>query len=136
MAAKYAKSVIGVEIVEQAIKDAKNNAKENGITNAEFILGSAETIASSLADDGKKADVVFIDPPRKGSDEITLDSIVKMSPEKIVYVSCNPSTLARDLAYLKDKGYITKKVQPVDMFPNTSHVECCLLLCRKDLIEE
>ncbi len=131
MAAKYAGSVIGVEIVEQAIKDAKNNAKENGILNAEFIAGSAETIALSLADSGKKADVVFIDPPRKGSDEITLDSIAKMSPEKIVYVSCNPSTLARDLAYLKGKGYVTKKVQPVDMFPNTSHVECCVLLCRE-----
>lgn len=131
MAAKYAKSVIGVEIVEQAIKDADNNAKKNGIDNAEFIEGSAETIAPKLAESGKKADVVFIDPPRKGSDELTLDCIVKMAPKKIVYVSCNPATLARDLMYLREKGYITKKVQPVDMFPNTSHVETVVLLSRK-----
>ena len=128
MAAKYAKSVIGVEIVEQAIKDAEKNAEANGIKNAEFIAGSAETIASQLADSGKKADVIFIDPPRKGSDETTLDCIAKMAPEKIVYVSCNPATLARDLSYLKSKGYETKKVQPVDMFPNTSHVETVALL--------
>jgi len=131
LAAKYAEKVIGVEIVEQAIKDAKNNAKNNGIKNAEFIAGSAETIALELSESGQKANVIFIDPPRKGSDEVTLDSIAKMSPEKIVYVSCNPATLARDLAYLKEKGYETKKVQPVDMFPNTSHVECCVLLCRE-----
>jgi len=128
MAAKYAKSVIGVEIVEQAIEDAKNNSRINGIENTEFIAGSAETIASQLAENGKKADVIFIDPPRKGSDEITLDCIARMSPEKIVYISCNPATLARDLAYLKSKGYMTKKVQPVDMFPNTSHVETVVLI--------
>lgn len=131
MAAKYSKKVIGVEIVEKAIEDAKMNAVENGIENAEFIAGSAETISVDLTKKGVKADVVFIDPPRKGSDEITLDCIVEMNPEKIVYVSCNPSTLARDLRYLEDKGYKVKMVQPVDMFPNTSHVETVVLLSRK-----
>lgn len=131
MAAKYAKSVVGVEIVEQAIKDAKNNAIDNGIKNAEFIAGSAETISFELAKSGKKADVIFIDPPRKGSDEKTLDCIAEMSPEKIVYISCNPATLARDLAYLKTKGYKTKKVQPVDMFPNTGHCEVVCALQRQ-----
>ena len=138
LAAKSAGKVIGVEIVDQAIKDAIENAKENKISNAEFITGSAETISVELSDSGIKADVIFIDPPRKGSDEVTLDCICKMSPEKIVYISCNPATLARDLAYLEMKGYKTIKVQPVDMFPNTNHVETVVLLSQlkpDDVIE-
>ncbi|MBR5156378.1 MAG: 23S rRNA (uracil(1939)-C(5))-methyltransferase RlmD [Clostridia bacterium] len=129
-AAKKAARVIGVEIVEQAIKNAEENAKRNGIKNAEFYTGSAEDISQKLLDKGLSPDVIFIDPPRKGSDEVTLNAILNMSPEKIVYVSCNPATLARDLKYLTAGGYALKKIQPVDMFPNTVHVECCVLLCR------
>ncbi len=129
-AAKKSARVIGVEIVEQAIKNARENAKRNGIKNAEFYTGSAEDISQKLLDEGLSPDVIFIDPPRKGSDEITLNAILNMSPEKIVYVSCNPATLARDLKYLTAGGYALKKIQPVDMFPNTVHVESVALLSR------
>ncbi len=135
-AAYYAKSVIGVEIVDVAIKDAKENAKMNSVKNAEFYCGAAEDVVPKLINGGTKPDVVIIDPPRKGSDEKTLTAIVKATPERIVYVSCNPATLARDVKFLEENGYELKTATPVDMFPNTEHVECCVLLCRKDLIEE
>ncbi|MBE7034717.1 MAG: 23S rRNA (uracil(1939)-C(5))-methyltransferase RlmD [Ruminococcaceae bacterium] len=129
-AAGQAKRVIGVEIVPSAIENAKENAMRNNIKNAEFILGSAETIAPQLAEKGIRPDVICIDPPRKGADAMALDAIIKMAPEKVVYVSCNPATLARDAKYLCANGYSLIKSIPTDMFPNTSHIECCALLCR------
>lgn len=129
-AARKAGHVIGVEIVPQAIENAKENAKRNGIKNAEFILGSAEEIAPKLANEGKAPQVVFVDPPRKGCDEAALSAILKMNPKKIVYVSCNPATLARDAKRLCQKGYTLQEAVPTDMFPNTSHVEAVVLLQR------
>jgi 23S rRNA (uracil1939-C5)-methyltransferase len=122
--AKHAKKVFGVEIVPEAIDDAKNNAKLNGIDNAEFFVGAAEKVMSWWKAQGLKPDVVVVDPPRKGCDEELLQAIIEMKPKKVVYVSCNPSTLARDLRILEDGGFKTVEVQPVDMFPQTSHVEC------------
>lgn len=130
--ADKAKNVFGVEIVPQAIENAKENAKLNKIENAEFICGSAEEIIPQKYEEGKKADVVFLDPPRKGCDVKLLETLKEMKASKIVYISCNPATLARDLKYLIDSGYDLKKVQPVDMFPQTSHVETCVLLTLKN----
>ncbi len=130
--ARKVKKVIGVELVKEAIVDAKNNADLNGINNVEFHVGAAEDVVSRLYSEGVNADVVVIDPPRKGCDEVLLDVIVKIEPKRVVYVSCNPATLARDLRYLEDRGYKTVEVQPVDMFPQTAHVECCCLLSRAD----
>ena len=131
-AAKNAKEVVGVEIVEKAISDAKENARKNSIKNAEFYCGAAETIVPSLIDTkGFSPDVVIIDPPRKGSDEKTLGAILKANPKKIVYVSCNPATLARDARFLADGGYNLQKIVPVDMFPHTEHVESVALLCKE-----
>jgi len=127
---KRAKKVYGVEVVGQAIEDAKVNAYINGITNAEFILGESEELIPKLYKEGIKADVVVVDPPRKGCDEKLLEVIVKMAPKRMVYVSCNPSTLARDLKYMTSNGYEIKEVQPVDQFPQTVHVECVVLMSR------
>ncbi|TDL30596.1 23S rRNA (uracil(1939)-C(5))-methyltransferase RlmD [Jeotgalibacillus sp. S-D1] len=126
--AQKAKKVYGVEIVEQAIEDAKINAELNGIDNAEFEAGPAEVVIPRWHKEGKKADVIVVDPPRKGCDEALLTTILEMKPKRVVYVSCNPGTLARDLRVLEDGGYQTKKVQPVDMFPQTSHVEAVAVL--------
>ncbi|MCX8132035.1 MAG: 23S rRNA (uracil(1939)-C(5))-methyltransferase RlmD [Clostridia bacterium] len=126
-----AKRVYGVEVVEEAIRDAEKNAELNSVDNVEFIAGEAEKVIPELYKQGVKADVVVVDPPRKGCDEVLLDTLVKMQPERIVYVSCNPSTLARDLKYLSENGFRTVEVQPVDMFPHTTHVECVVRLDRK-----
>lgn len=126
--AQKAKKVIGVEIVEDAVKNACENAKRNGIKNAEFYCGAVEDVIEDLYKKGERADVVVLDPPRKGSDEKTLDIILKMNPEKIIYVSCGPATLARDLKFLEKGGYKTQKVTPVDMFPQTAHVESVAVL--------
>src|SRR5699024_3767237 len=126
--AQKAKKVYGVEIVPEAIADAKDNAKINNITNAEFFVGEAEKVMDWWKVQGLKPDVVVVDPPRKGCDVDFLDATINMQPKRIVYVSCNPSTLARDLRILEDGGYETKEVQPVDMFPQTTHVECCVWL--------
>lgn len=134
--AQKAKSVVGIEIVEDAIRDARINAKVNGLDNTEFYAGKAEEVVPELYAKGKRADVVVVDPPRKGCDERVLETIVNMKPERVVYVSCNPSTLARDLAYLDAKGYKTVEVQPVDMFPHSMHVETVCQLMRKDLFEK
>ncbi len=131
-AAKQAKQVVGVEIVDKAIEDAKENADRNGIQNAEFYCGAAEDVVPRLIEKKFRPDVVIIDPPRKGSDEKTLSAILEAKPKRIVYVSCNPATLARDARFLADGGYELKTATPVDMFPNTEHVECCLLLCREE----
>lgn len=130
-AATRAKSVIGVEIVPEAITDAKENAKRNNIENAEFYCAAAEKIVPELIRNGETPNMVILDPPRKGSDEKTLSAIVQAKPERIVYVSCNPATLARDAKFLCDNGYEVKKTTAVDMFPHTTHVECCVMLCRE-----
>lgn len=127
IASKKVKEVIGVEIVKDAIKDAKTNALHNNINNANFVLDDASDFMVNLSKTSEKIDVVFVDPPRKGCDERFLSSIMKLSPKKIIYISCNPSTLARDLGILKEK-YTIKEIQPVDMFPHTYHVETIALL--------
>lgn len=126
--AQKAKKVFGVEVVPEAIEDAKRNAELNGIINAEFAAGEAEVVIPKWYKEGNNADVLVVDPPRKGCDETFLQTIIEMKPQKVVYVSCNPATLARDLRILEDGGYKTVEVQPVDMFPQTTHVECCVLL--------
>ena len=130
LAAQAAK-VIGVEIVEAAVKDARENAKLNHINNAEFHTGAAEAVVPKLLQQGYRADVVVVDPPRKGCDKTLLKTITIMQPKRIVYVSCNPATLARDLKYLNENGYKALEAQPVDMFPQTSHVECIALIQRE-----
>lgn len=129
--AQKAGNVYGVEIVPEAIEDAKKNAALNGITNVEFAVGEAETVIPKWYEEGIEADVLVVDPPRKGCDEKLLQTIIDMKPQKVVYVSCNPATLARDLRILEDGGYKTLKVQPVDMFPQTTHVECVARLVLK-----
>ncbi|EDK35548.1 23S rRNA (uracil(1939)-C(5))-methyltransferase RlmD [Clostridium kluyveri] len=128
-----AKKVYGVEIIPQAIENANMNAAENGIDNVEFITGKSEKVIPELIKKGVRADVVVVDPPRKGCEEALLHSIADMRPRTIVYVSCDPATLARDLAILRDFGYRVEKVQPVDMFPQTSHVETIVSLQRENL---
>ena len=130
--AKKAKRIIGAEIVPEAVLDAKRNALENGIENAEFICADAGEAAQELSSRGIKPDVVLLDPPRKGCSEMLLAEIVKMSPERIVYVSCDPSTLARDCFRLKDLGYETKRLAAADLFPRTVHVETVVQLVRKN----
>lgn len=129
---KKAKKVYGVEIVPEAIENAKINASENKVHNTEFIVGEAEKVIPKLISEGVKADVVVVDPPRKGCDRVLLEAISSMAPKTIVYVSCDPGTLARDLGILDELGYKTIEIQPVDMFPQTTHVECVVLITRKD----
>ena len=131
IAAKKAGKVIGVELNKDAVKDARINAKENKITNAAFYQGDAGRFMVEMAAKGEKADVVFMDPPRAGSDERFLSSVVKLSPKKGIYISCNPETLARDLKYLTKHHYKVEKIQPVDMFPFCDHVETVCSLSRK-----
>ena len=118
-----AKEVYGVEIIPQAIENAKINAVENNVNNAHFYVGESEVVIPDLINQGIKADVVVVDPPRKGCDKKLLDAITNIDAKRIVYVSCDPSTLARDLAILEENGYKTMEVQPVDMFPHTAHIE-------------
>jgi len=129
--AKQAKKVYGVEIVPEAISDAKKNAELNGITNAEFVVGAAEKVMPWWTAQGLRPDVIVVDPPRKGCDEDFLQAMIDMAPKRIVYVSCNPSTLARDLRFLEDRGYETKEIQPVDLFAQTKHIEAVTWLERK-----
>lgn len=121
--AQKTKQVLGVEIVPQAIEDAKRNAELNGFTNTYFEAGPAEVVIPNWYKEGKHADVLVVDPPRKGCDEALLTTIIEQRPKRVVYVSCNPATLARDLRILEDGGYKTKEVQPVDMFPQSTHCE-------------
>ena len=129
--ASKAKEIIGVEIVPQAVEDAKINAAENGITNARFICGDASQAAALLREQGICPDVIILDPPRKGCGEDLLKTAAQMEPQRIVYVSCDPATLARDCAPLKTIGYEAVKAAPVDMFPRTGHVETVVLLSRE-----
>ena len=130
--AQKAKQVYGVEIVPQAIEDAKRNAALNGIENAEFFVGKAEEVLPEQYEKNHIcADVIVVDPPRKGCDQVCLDTILKMSPRRVVYVSCDSATLARDLRYLADGGYRVEKVRCCDMFGETVHVETVCLLTKK-----
>lgn len=131
IAAKYAKQVIGVELNSDAIKDAKLNAKYNKRDNIKFYNEDASKFMVDLAHENTTPiDVVFMDPPRAGSTKQFMDSVIKLGPKRVVYISCNPETLARDLKYLCGGGYKVKEICPVDMFPHTTHVECCVLLIR------
>ncbi len=128
--ARQAKRVLGVEIVPRAIEDALRNAQINGIENVDFLCADATNAAAKLAAKDEHPDVIVVDPPRKGMDKAGIEAIVKMNPARIVYVSCDPATLARDLKILCESGYTLKEVTPVDMFPATRHVESVALLCR------
>ena len=130
IAAPHAGEVIGVELNRDAVRDAVGNAKRNGIKNARFYQGDAGKFMVAMAEEGEKADVVFMDPPRSGSDEAFMNSVVTMQPEKIVYISCNPETQVRDLKYLTKKGYRVVRIYPADMFPFTVHVEVVTCLQR------
>ena len=131
VAAKKAREVIGVELNRNAVKDARTNAKLNQIKNITFYEGDAGRFMVSMAEEGEKADVVFMDPPRSGSDEAFLSSVIRLAPKRIVYVSCGPDTLARDLKYLARNGYQVRKMQPVDMFGFTEHCEMVVQLVKK-----
>lgn len=131
IASKHAKEVIGVELNKQAVRNAIDNAKKNNVKNIKFYQADAGDFMVEMADQGKHADVVIMDPPRSGSDKKFIDSLAELGPKTIVYVSCNPVTQARDLGQLSHKGYKVEKIQPVDMFPQTYHVETVVLL-KKD----
>lgn len=126
--AQKAKKVYGVEIVPSAIQDAKKNALENGVRNADFLVGDAVNVLPRLHKMGVRADVIVLDPPRAGSSEVVLETLAAIGPKRIIYVSCNPASLARDLAILQNLNYKTIKIQPVDMFPQTNSVESVALI--------
>ena len=128
--AKQVKEVYGVEVIETAVEDAKKNAERNGITNAHYVAYSAENAMAKWSKDGIKPDVIIVDPPRKGLTESFIKASVAMQPEKITYVSCNPATMARDIKRYQELGYELKQVQPVDLFPQTHHVETVALLSK------
>ena len=131
--AQKAGKVYGVEIIPEAIDDARANAERNGIKNVEFFVGKAEEVLPEQYEKNQVyADVIVVDPPRKGCDSVCLDTILKMAPKKVVYVSCDSSTLARDVKYLCENGYEVKRVRPVDMFPMSGHVETVVLMSKKD----
>jgi 23S rRNA (uracil1939-C5)-methyltransferase len=126
--AERARRVIGIEAVAAAVKDARLNAALNGANNIEFVPGLAEQVLPDLAERGTKADVILLDPPRQGCDRRVLDAVADMAPPRLIYVSCDPGTLARDLGYLDARGFKVLEVQPVDMFPHTAHVEAVVLM--------
>lgn len=132
IASKQAKEVIGVELNRDAVRDAIGNAKGNGVKNIRFYQADAGEFMVAMAERGESMDVVFMDPPRAGSDEAFLQSVAKLAPKKIVYISCSPETLARDLKYLTKKHYEVSKICPVDMFPFTEHVECIVSMVKKE----
>lgn len=130
IAADKVDEVIGVEVNAQAVKDANANAKRNGVENIRFVCADAGAFMTNLADAGEKIDVVFMDPPRSGSDEAFLQSVCRLSPDQVLYISCDPQTQKRDLAVLRAGGYHVREIQPVDMFPQTAHIETVCLLSK------
>ena len=128
--AKNVKAVYGVEVIEEAVEDAKRNAALNGITNAHYVADSAEHAMATWSKNGIKPSVILVDPPRKGLTENFIKASVAMQPEKVTYISCNPATMARDIKLYQEFGYKLQKVQPVDLFPNTHHVETVVLMSR------
>lgn len=133
IASKNAQKVIGIELNGDAVRDAIANGKRNGITNAKFYEGDAGDFMAEMAANNQTVDVVMMDPPRSGSTEKFLDALCKMGPKKVIYISCNPETLERDMKYLEKKGYKANEIWPVDMFPHTEHVESVILLHRKNI---
>ncbi len=129
--ADAAGKVLGVEVVPQAVENARENAERAGIGNAEFFCGDAGEIAAKFAAEGRRPDLIVLDPPRKGCDAVTLDACVQMAPQRIVMISCNPATAARDAAYLCGRGYTADTLRAVDMFPRTAHTECVVLLTNR-----
>ncbi len=125
-----AKALIGVEVVEPAVEDARLNAQVNGVKNARFIAADAAKAAAQLEREGIRPNVVIVDPPRKGCDESVIDTVSRMAPDRVVYVSCDPATLARDLKRFSERGYRTVRVTPVDMFPRTAHIESVACLTK------
>ena len=136
MMARHCGQVTGIEIVPAAVRNAKENARRNGIQNASFYEGKAEALLPEMVREGLRPNVIVVDPPRKGLEPAVIDAIAQAGPDRLVYVSCNPATQARDAALLRDRGYLIQRVQPVDVFPYTSHVEtvCCLYHQKKDYI--
>lgn len=132
MMARSCRRVTGIEIVPEAVRNARENALRNGISNAEFHEGKAETVLPGMVRSGLRPDAIVVDPPRKGLEPAVIDAIAQAGPDRLVYVSCNPATQARDAALLQEKGYSIRRIQPVDMFPFTSHVETVVLMSRKD----
>ena len=130
--AHQCKRLIGVEIVPQAIEDARRNAHRMGVHHAEFHCADAQKAAAMLAQEGLRPDVIIIDPPRKGCDNTTLRAVLTMKPKRIVMISCNAATAARDAAFLTENHYEINTIQPVDLFPRTKHVEVCMQLTRTD----
>ncbi|MGM0471773.1 MAG: 23S rRNA (uracil(1939)-C(5))-methyltransferase RlmD, partial [Bacillota bacterium] len=129
--AREAKRVRGIEVIPEAVTDAQKNAELNGIDNVEFSVGKVRDRLPALQEEGAKLDVVVVDPPRKGCHEATLETFLELKPQRIIYVSCNPSSLARDLKILTEDEYQVEEVQPVDMFPQTYHIESVAKLVRK-----
>lgn len=134
-AKRGAKQVVGVEVNREAVRDAISNAKRNRIQNARFYCADAGEWMREMAKANERADVVFMDPPRAGSDEKFLSSLLVLAPRRVVYISCNPETLARDVLFLTKRGYQARKIQPVDMFPYTNHIETIVLLQRGALFQ-
>ena len=130
IASDRVKQVIGIELNEDAVRDAMKNARANNVSNVEFYCDDAGDFMREMAANGEKVDVVFMDPPRSGSDEIFLSSVVQLAPKRVVYISCNPETMARDLEYLTDHGYRAITAWPFDMFPSTAHIEVVTCLSR------
>ena len=133
--ARSAGKVIGVEVIPQAVQDAKDNARRNGIENAEFFCGDAGQAALELESKGIKADVVVVDPPRKGLNADTIEALARFAPRRIVYVSCDPATLARDVALLKQRGYAVQSATAADLFPRCAHVESVVCLCKSEVCD-
>ena len=131
--ARDCRELIGVEIIPEAIADARENAARNGITNARFICGDASLAAAELRREGAAPDVIVVDPPRKGLTPELIATVADMAPRRVVYVSCDPATLARDLKLFADHHYSAEEITPVDMFPRTVHVETVVLLRRKNI---
>ena len=131
--AKAAKQVIGAEIISEAVENARENARRNGIENADFICADASEAAEKFLRDGVRPEVVVVDPPRKGMDEAAVRALCGMEPDRVVYVSCNPATLARDITVFNSCGYELKCAEAVDMFPRTSHVETVVLLSKGEI---
>ena len=129
--AKSAHSVIGAEIVPEAVENARANAARNGIENARFICADASEAAERFLDEGIRPETVVVDPPRKGMDEAAVRALCGMAPDRIVYVSCNPATLARDILVFSDCGYTLRRAEAFDLFPRTSHVETVVLMVRE-----
>ena len=129
--ARQAGRAIGAEVIPAAVEDAKANAARNGVTNAEFLCADAAQAAQTLADRGLRPDVICVDPPRKGLAPAVIDAIVQMAPQRLVYVSCDPATLARDVKRMEEQGYVLQRAEAVDLFPRTAHVETVVLLSQQ-----